>query len=241
MTAETDPNPDPDPDDPDDEPFVQATYRALCAHGFADVTTQDIADESDRSKAALHYHYDGKDDLFRQFLAHLFDEYESLTADPPGETPAERLVGLLRTMLSADEEADTRFVTAFLEIKAQAPYRDGFRERLVRFDDRARERIAALVVEGVEAGEFPPETEPEAVASFLTTYLHGTWTRSVVAEEDVAAMRERLVEYVLDLLVEDATVDRSVGLPDDRPPTTAGGGEETDRERERDHDEEVAE
>ncbi|PSQ60806.1 hypothetical protein BRD18_00020, partial [Halobacteriales archaeon SW_7_71_33] len=104
-----------------DEPFMRATYRALCAHGFADVTTQDIADESDRSKASLHYHYDGKEDLFRQFLEHLFDEYESLTADPPGETPTERLVGLLRTALVTDEEADTRFVTAFLEIKAQAP------------------------------------------------------------------------------------------------------------------------
>ena len=233
MTAETDTDTDTDADGPDAEPFMQATYRALCAHGFTDVTTQDIADESDRSKASLHYHYDGKDDLFRQFLEHLFEEYESLTADPPGATPAERLVGLLRTVLVTDEEADTRFVTAFLEIKAQAPYRDGFRERLVRFDDRARERIAALVRESVEAGEFPPDTDPEAVASFLTTYLHGTWARSVVAEEDVAAMRERLVAYVLGLLVADATVDRSVGLSDDRPPTTAGGkaeGEERDRD-----------
>ena len=233
MTEETSTDTHADADGPDDEPFMRATYRALCAHGFADVTTQDIADESDRSKASLHYHYDGKEDLFRQFLEHLFDEYESLTADPPGETPTERLVGLLRTVLVTDEEADTRFVTAFLEIKAQAPYRDGFRERLVRFDDRARERVATLVREGVEAGEFPPDTDPEAVASFLTTYLHGIWARSVVAEEDVAAMRERLVGYVLDLLVADATVDRSVGLPDDRLPTTAGGeaeGGERDRD-----------
>ena len=46
-------------------------------------------------------------------------------------------------------------------------------------------------------------------------------------------MRERLVAYVLGLLVADATVDRSVGLPDDRLSTTAGGeaeGGERDRD-----------
>lgn len=214
---------DTDTDSDGDDPFIEATYRALCTHGFADVTTQDIADETDRSKAALHYHYDGRADLFRQFLDHLYDDYETLTADPPGTSPAERLLGLLRTVLSTADDADTtQFTTAFLEIKAQAPYRDGFRERLVRFDDRTRERVHSLVAAGIEAGEFPPDTDPAAVASFVTTYLHGTWTRSVVAEEDIAAMRERLVAYVLDLLAADATVDHTVGLSgsgDDASPT----------------------
>ncbi len=204
-----------------DTPFVEATYRALCAHGFADVTTQDIADETDRSKAALHYHYDGIDDLFRQFLDHLYVEFEERTADPPGDSPAERLVGLVRTMLSTDDDAETtQFTTAFLEIKAQAPYRDGYRERLRQFDDRARERVRELVAEGVAAGEFPEDTDPDAVAEFVTTYLHGTWARSVVVDGGVAAMREDLVGYVCDLLAEDVTIDRSVGL--DESTTDAG-------------------
>lgn len=195
-------------------PFLEATYRALCAHGFADVTMQDIADETDRSKASLHYHYDGKDDLFEHFLEHLYAEFEEMTADPPGETPAERLVGMIRTVLSTDGGGEAGgFTTALLEIKAQAPYREAFRERLTWIDDRAADRVRSLVVEGIEAGEFPAETDPDAVASFVTTYMHGTWTRSIAAGCDVAAIREHLVEYVLDLLAEDATIDRSVGLP----------------------------
>lgn len=215
------------------EPFLEATYRALCARGFAEVTMQDIADETDRSKAALHYHFDGKADLFEQFLEHLYAEFEEMTADPPGESPAERLVGLIRAVLSTDGDGGGDaggFTTAFLEIKAQAPYREAFRERLTWFDDRARERVRTLVAEGVEAGEFPEGTDPDAVASFVTTYMHGTWTRSVAAGGDVAAMRERLVEYVLDLIVEDATVDRSVGLSDPADGTgdaTDGTGEST--------------
>ena len=206
----------------DDQPFVEATYRALCRHGFADVTMQDIADETDHSKASLHYHYDGKEDLFETFLDHLYENYRAKTADPPGETPAERLVGLVRSMLSTDD-GSTSFTTAYLEIKAQAPYRDGFRERLARVDRHTRDRVADLVRAGVETGEFPADTDPQAVASFVTTHLHGTWTRSVVASE-VPAMRERLVEYVCGLLAADASIDRSVGLPDH----TEGTGSDAD-------------
>ncbi len=206
----------------EEPPFVEATYRALCKHGFADVTMQDIADETDRSKASLHYHYDGKEDLFETFLEHLYDEYAATTADPPGETPAERLVGLVRAVLSPEDDS-TSFTTAYLEIKAQAPYRDGLRERLERIDQRTRDQVADLVAAGVEAGEFPPETDPDAVAAFVTTHLHGTWTRSLVGG-DVGAMRERLVEYVRGLLADGVTIDSTVGLDaDDR--TDAGGQE----------------
>jgi AcrR family transcriptional regulator len=31
------------------EAIMSATYRALCAHGYADLTMQDIADETDKS------------------------------------------------------------------------------------------------------------------------------------------------------------------------------------------------
>jgi hypothetical protein len=51
----------------------------------------------------------------------------------------------------------------------------------------------------------------------------------VVVDDDAAVetMRERLVAHVLDLLAEDATVDRSVGLDaDEATDTDADGGEE---------------
>ena len=36
---------------------MEATYRALCEHSYANLTTEKIAAETDLSKAALHYHY----------------------------------------------------------------------------------------------------------------------------------------------------------------------------------------
>jgi hypothetical protein len=70
-------------------------------------------------------------------------------------------------------------------MKAQAPYNEGLREGLQRIDEHLVSEVADLVTAGVEAGEFPPETEPTEVAAFVSTYLHGTWTRSVAAGSEI--------------------------------------------------------
>ncbi|PSQ42055.1 TetR family transcriptional regulator, partial [Halobacteriales archaeon QS_9_68_42] len=51
------------------ERITNATYRALCDHGYAALTMQDIADECDCSKSLLHYHFDTKEDLLVELLA----------------------------------------------------------------------------------------------------------------------------------------------------------------------------
>ena len=205
--------------------FMEATYRALCTRGYADLTMQDIADETDKSKAALHYHFDGKDDLFREFLAYLHDGFAEKIADHPGGTPVEQLVALVRRVLDpVDEGSDHQFNTAFMEIKAQAPYRDGYREILRRFDADLRTEVADLVREAIEDGQYDERTDPEAVAEHVLTYIHGTWTRAAAIGADVVTMREHLIEDLLDLLVDEATVPVSVAATDEQA-TARGDGD----------------
>lgn len=59
------------------EAIVRATYRALCANGYADTTISAIAAEFEKSKSLLYYHYDGKDDLLEEFLRFVLDQLES--------------------------------------------------------------------------------------------------------------------------------------------------------------------
>lgn len=82
-------------DDPAED-IMGATFRALCEHGYADLTMRDIAEESDRSKAALHYHYDDKEGLLVAFLDHLYDSfvdrlggYRLESANDAGETKSD--------------------------------------------------------------------------------------------------------------------------------------------------------
>ena len=208
--------------------IMEATYRALCTHGYADLTMQDIADETDKSKAALHYHFDGKDELFRAFLAYLHEGFAAEIADHPEGTPVEQLVALVRRVLEpVDDEADQQFNTAFMEIKAQAPYRDGYRELLRRFDADLHGEVAGLVAEAVATGQYDADTDPDEIAEHVLTYIHGTWTRAAAIGADVVTMREHLVEDLLDLLAADEDVPVS---PEPRSSRAVGRPERVDDE-----------
>jgi len=180
------------------EQIMRATYRALCAHGYASLTMQDIADESELSKAALHYHYDSKADLLRAFLEYLIDSFrERVATETVAERPFERvrtLVGLLFEPPGGD--ADAEFRTALLELKAQAPYEPPVRERLAAFDEFLRTELAEGVHEAREAGDVRADVDPEAVAEFVVTVSNGAHTRRVALGRTTDCAERHLTTYL---------------------------------------------
>lgn len=204
-------------DDPAED-IMGATYRALCDRGYADLTMRDIAEQSDRSKAALHYHYDDKEGLLVAFLDHLFEQFVARVgpyalAEPPvaaretaddteaasavPEDPDERLRAFVAAVLESPREGDAReFRTAMLEIKAQVPYQEAFREGIAQFDDYVEETVTDLVVAGQDAGIYRESVDPEHVASFVLTVFDGAGTRHVVAEAPVECAIGALEDYL---------------------------------------------
>ena len=195
------------PSGPTDD-IMCATYRALCRHGYADLTMQDIADEWAKSKAALHYHYDTKRGLLLAFLDHLFESYTERVADPVEGTPQERLDGLVAAALDPPRADATRELrTALFEVKAQAPHDDAFRERLERFDRYLQAEIRGVVGAGVESGAFRADVDPDEVATLLVTLVNGAHSRRVVIGDD-AGVPETIRSFADDHLAGEATTDR---------------------------------
>ncbi|MFB6195769.1 MAG: TetR/AcrR family transcriptional regulator [Haloplanus sp.] len=189
---------DPVPDRTDD--IMCATYRALCRHGYADLTMQDIADEWSKSKAALHYHYDTKRGLLLAFLDHLYDTYTAHVGDPDDGSPADRLVAVIDAALDpprTDSHRELR--TALFEIKAQAPYDEAFRERLERFDRHLHGEVRGVVSDGVETGAFRADIDPDATATLLVTLVNGAHSRRVALGDD-GGVREAVHAYIDDHL-----------------------------------------
>jgi AcrR family transcriptional regulator len=209
------------------EAVLRATYRALCAHGYANLTMQDIADEADLSKAALHYHYDTKRDLLTAFLDSLASWHEGRLEELSGDDAAERLRSLFDECLStAADESDARatadaddtddsgeadypaFHTAMLEVKAQAPYEEAYRERLTVLDEVLCDRVRALVEAGIDEGTFRP-VDPEAAATFVVDVLVGAHTRNVAVGHSLDE-----TEAVLDAYVDDHLLAATAESPD---------------------------
>lgn len=214
------------------EELMAATYRAVCARGFADLTMRDIADEAGKSTALLHYHYDTKQGLLVAFLEHLLGRFAERVAGMETDDPEERLAGLLDVLCSGGGESTD---TAFLELWAQAPYEEPYREQLARNEAFVRERVAAAVADGVADGSFRA-VDPDRFARLVTAAVDGARLKRAALgrSDEPAAVREAVTEHLLaDLRATDdpgpdgpRTADRPPGdshATDDRPGDAAPG------------------
>lgn len=198
-----------------DEPIganeiMDGVYRALCTHGYAELTMQDIADECDRSTSVLHYHYDTKEELLVSFLERLIADYEARLAAEADRPPLERLVAFIaRFVYAPADETRASFHVAMLEMRSQGPFNERIREQLADSDRVHRETLADILESGIEAGVFV-EMDTERVATLIVATLDGARTRQITVDEaptaDAAYTRtvaEEIIDRVIEPLVRD--------------------------------------
>ena len=184
------------------ERIMDATYRALCTHGYAALTMQDIADESECSKSLLHYHFDTKEDLLVELLDHLLERFEARVSATDTDDPRDQLVDLVDVFLfggSRDREEHRAFHTALLELRAQAPHSEAFRAQLAENDARVHATVAEVIERGVDEGAFR-DVEATRTAAHLLAAVQGARIRWVTLGDDTAlrTAREALVVDVVD-------------------------------------------
>lgn len=170
-----------------------ATGRALCEHGYADLTMQSVAAESSPSTAAIHYHYDTKDGVLEALLDHLLDEFRERPATDAVD-PSVRLGGFLDAAFEQLELGDG-FAISLMELQSQAPFQAAYRERFREIDAFVREELAAVVADGVDAGQFD-SADSQDLARHVATLVDAAHVRAVALDEDPVATRA-LVESLV--------------------------------------------
>jgi AcrR family transcriptional regulator len=196
------------------EAIMEATYRALCEHGYAALTMQDIADEFDRSKSSLHYHYDTKEELLVAFIDHILTDFEERVEASKPAPPDERLSAFVDWFVFGPDETDReRFHVALLELRAQGPFSDAYREQLRRSDELLVDTVAEMLREGIEAGVFA-ETDPDSTATLIVAALDGARTRQITLQDDsyTDRVQETLVEEVIGPLLRESTPETFMEL-----------------------------
>ena len=184
--------------------IMDATFRALATHGYADLTVQAIADEFEKSKSLIHYHYDSKADLMVAFMAHLLEEFIDEVEGGGAADPRERLVRMAEIVVVGlgDDDATRDFHTALLGMRAQAPFEPELQEQLVENDRLIRGVVADIVREGIEAGQFR-EVDPERYAALFRSAIEGAQSHDVIlgdaapTEEAFAGVEAYLIDELL--------------------------------------------
>ncbi|WP_122089324.1 TetR/AcrR family transcriptional regulator [Halalkalicoccus subterraneus] len=194
-------SPDRSGSDPDEE-IMRATYRALREHGYADLTVKRIAAEYGKSTAAIHYHYDTKDNLLATFLDYILGRFKDSVHEVETTDP-ERRLELLLDQLLVELEDHRDLLVAMLEMRSQAPYKEAFGERFQQNDEYVCYLLETVIAQGIEAGVFA-EVDPDHVARALMTIVDGARTREVVLGDDALATARRTAEeYVQAVVIRD--------------------------------------
>ncbi|OIB56530.1 TetR/AcrR family transcriptional regulator [Natrialba sp. SSL1] len=158
------------------EEILAATYRALCDHGYADLTLSVIGDELEKSQSLIYHHYDGKDELVLSCLEYMLDYLESTldeTVDDPRVTLEEAIERICAPANSDPEESVRR---AFIELRAQAAHDTAYREHFTRSDRVFRDWLQSVIEAGIDSGTFV-DCESGRVAEVLCVTLQGIFFR----------------------------------------------------------------
>ncbi|PAU84743.1 TetR family transcriptional regulator [Halorubrum salipaludis] len=213
--------------------ILGAAFRALCEHGYADLTIKRIGEEFDKSPSLVYHHYDGKDELLVDLLGFLLDGFEESVSEGAFDmTPREQLDTYVAATTDPDSipgeyGPDGRFMTAIVELRAQAATDEAYRDHFDRsdrvFGSYLERTVREAAVEVREAtAEVRDETgdadrsdatadpvSPAEVASTLQTLATGgmlRWATTTDREwtDDTRRGIDRYVETVLPRVETDA-------------------------------------
>lgn len=183
--------------------IMAAVYRALSKNGYPELTMSQIADEFEKSKSLLYYHYDGKEELLNDFFVYLCERLEATLVEQSTDDPYEQLLALIDQILPAElDDEQLRFRQAFLEIRSQAPHNRSYHEQIERSDELVLDALTRTIERGIETGRFEP-VDPERYAEFVFSTLYGAMQRGVTLEDretierNRTALREQLERSLL--------------------------------------------
>ncbi|MDL0126615.1 TetR/AcrR family transcriptional regulator [Halobacterium salinarum] len=162
--------------------IMEATHSAVKKHGYSDLTIQDIADEFERSKSLLYYHYDGRDDLLVDFLDYILGGF--LTNLPEeGTAPRQELDDLIELLLPTTiDEEPYRLMLAMFELRMNAPHDQAVREQYLEVEEELRAILEDILQRGIEADVFL-DVDVEVEAEALLSLLVGTRARRLTVYE----------------------------------------------------------
>ena len=168
--------------------MMRATYRALCANGFANLTMQDIADEMGKSRTLLHYHYDTKGELLEAFLDRMIGWLRTRMAEEGPEHPVDRLVKFIEFFVIDPAEESESFARALLEMRLQAIHNSTFREKLTAHYQENVNVIAETIAAGIEDGYFA-DIDAESAGESIYTAMLGARTYQITLDAGPATAR----------------------------------------------------
>jgi AcrR family transcriptional regulator len=181
--------------------IMKAGEKCFGLYGYDKTTNKDIADEAGLTTGALYHYFESKQDLY---IAVFLDAGERvLTGFQEAAATASTAIGKLAAILDravelnmADEHI-ARFVsTAAIEIDRHEEFTPALGNNLN--DNDLAAFWAQIIKDGVDSGEFAPDTDIEGVVSMLIAATSGMAQFAALVGD--AKVHQRAIEAFKQLL-----------------------------------------
>jgi AcrR family transcriptional regulator len=199
------------------EQMLHAALEVISARGYADTRIADVAERANVSPALVIYYFKTKDQLLTETIRYYEDTWYLVGKDrmaglPTAVARLEEFVAM--SCLSEAEPGPASWSQLWLDFWAQAARNSEVAGVRQKSDERWREFIGALVLQGQESGEFRP-VDAGNFAVYLSALLDGLTIQIALDDPVVDSTRafELTMQFVADQLGFDWKPGRGRNLP----------------------------
>ena len=154
--------------------IMEATYKALCSHGYADLTIEKIVEESEKGKSLIYYHFDDKEALILEFLDFMMDNLEKELSEIEGQG-IQRVEEVLDMLLSQENDM-WEFHKALIDIQGRAQFNENLAEKFREIDEMIEKELQKALKEA-EIGD------AEFRSEMILSSVQGTLNRKLTLDD----------------------------------------------------------
>jgi AcrR family transcriptional regulator len=162
--------------------ILDAARRCFLRDGFHRTSMQDVIAEAGLSVGAVYRYFPSKNDLITAIAQSVIGDAERVfvevtTAEPP--LPVVEALDRVLTYVDAQAGPDGPLPLA-LQVWSEAQRDPALAEFVRATYDRLRRHWTALAARARDAGDLPPDADPEAVGAALFGMLPGYFTQRIL-------------------------------------------------------------
>jgi TetR/AcrR family transcriptional repressor of bet genes len=162
--------------------LVDATMKCIARKGMGSTTLGDVAKEAGLSQGIVNLHFESKDNLLKETLATLANEYREQfdkTLERSGPCPADKLLALMELDLRpsiCDRRKLAIWFAFWGEVKSRPTYRRMCDESDRYYDNVIEDLCAELIAEGGYR-----DIDAATAADALTSMTNGLWQSCLIS------------------------------------------------------------
>jgi AcrR family transcriptional regulator len=161
------------------EQIIAAALACFARAGYHATTMADVAGQAGLSKGTPYLYFDSKEALFialaEEWDCGLADRVNAAIAALPESRrrSPRRVLHAVAGAVAGHVQEQTQTCRVLMEARALAAHEPAIAAAVRATDTRTHQQLEGLFAAGVEAGEWPPGTDPALAARLFTAGLYG--------------------------------------------------------------------